>query len=250
MAVLELEQERRVADAAAAGSAEKRAYVRRMFSDIAPSYDLLNHVLSFNIDTWWRSKAIAALQLAAHPNGRWLDLCAGTLDVGVQITKSPGFSGTVIGADFAIPMLQGGLGKAPMKVLAPLGADALQLPVADGAFNGAIVSFGIRNLADLDAGLREVHRVVRPGGRFVILEFSTPRSALVRAGYHAYFHHVLPAIGRMVSGHRTAYSYLPNSVKHFPTGDALATKMTAAGWRDVTWRPLTFGVAAMHVGTR
>ncbi|MCE2942538.1 MAG: ubiquinone/menaquinone biosynthesis methyltransferase [Gemmatimonadota bacterium] len=243
--------ERQVAAAAAQGrsAAGKRAYVRRMFSDIAPRYDLLNHVLSLNIDKGWRTRAIAALGLGRVPQGRVLDLCAGTLDVGAAITRTPGFGGTVIGADFAVPMLQGGRGKAPAGRLQPVAADALELPLADACMDGAIVAFGIRNLADLDAGLREVRRVCRPGARFVILEFSTPSNPLVRAGYHAYFHHVLPAVGRLVSGHATAYAYLPASVVHFPTGDALAARMTAAGWADVRWTPVTFGVAAIHVGT-
>ncbi|MDX2184948.1 MAG: class I SAM-dependent methyltransferase [Gemmatimonadaceae bacterium] len=244
-----LTEERRVAEAAAQGAAGKRAYVRRMFSDIAPRYDLLNHVLSLNIDKAWRTKAIAALELSRAPDGRVLDLCAGTLDVGAAITRAPGFRGTVIGADFAVPMLEGGVGKAPAHRLMPVAADALHLPVADQVFDGAIVAFGIRNLADLDAGLREVRRVCKPGSRFVILEFSTPQNPLVRMGYHAYFHHVLPAIGGLVSGHKTAYAYLPASVAHFPTGDALAQRMRDAGWQDVRWSPVSFGIAAIHVGT-
>ncbi len=227
----------------------KRDYVQQMFSDIAPRYDLLNHVLSLNIDRAWRVKALKALDWRTRPEGTYLDLCAGTLDVGAMLTKQSGFGGFVVGADFAVPMLQHGRGKALRSVLSPVGADALALPLANASVDGAIVAFGIRNVADLDAGLREVHRVVRPGGRFVILEFSTPSSALVRAGYHAYFHHVLPRIGRLVSGHGSAYTYLPMSVSHFPTGDDLAQRMRAAGFASVTWQPLTFGIAAIHVGT-
>jgi len=226
----------------------KRDYVQQMFSDIAPRYDLLNHVLSLNIDRAWRIKALKALCWRDQPQGTYLDLCAGTLDVGAMLTKQSGFGGFVVGADFAVPMLQHGGGKAPRAVLSPVGADALALPLANASVDGAIVAFGIRNVADLDAGLREVHRVIRPGGRFVILEFSTPSSALVRLGYHAYFHHVLPRIGRLVSGHRSAYTYLPMSVTHFPTGDHLAERMHVAGFTSVTWQPLTFGIAAIHVG--
>lgn len=239
-----------VADAAAAGGREKRAYVRRIFSEIAPRYDLLNHVLSMNVDRGWRRRAIAALGLERAPTGRWLDLCAGTLDVGTQILKAPGFGGLVVGADFAEPMLRAGQGKAPRDRLAPVTADALELPLGDATMDGAIVAFGIRNVADLDAGLREVRRVLRPGARFVILEFSTPRSALVRAAYHAYFHHVLPRVGRLVSGHPTAYAYLPRSVAHFPTEEALAERLRGAGFATVTWRSLSFGIAAIHVGTK
>jgi len=235
------------AEAAAAGHG-KRDYVQRMFSDIAPRYDLLNHVLSLNIDRAWRRRALRALRWTDAPAGAYLDLCAGTLDVGAMLVRQSGFAGRVIGADFAVPMLRHGAGKAPRDRLAPVGADALALPLADATIDGAIVAFGIRNVADLDAGLREVRRVLRPGARFVILEFSTPPSRLVRAGYHAYFHHVLPAVGRLVSGHGSAYTYLPMSVATFPTEQALADRLRAAGFADVTWERVSFGIAAIHVG--
>lgn len=227
----------------------KHEYVQQMFSDIAPRYDLLNHVLSMNIDKGWRRKALRALMWSERPDGTYLDLCAGTLDVGASLVNAPGFTGFVIGADFAVPMLQHGQGKASRMVLAPVGADALALPFASGSLDGAIVAFGIRNVADLDAGLREVHRVLKPGARFVILEFSTPPSAIVRYGYHLYFHHVLPFIGRLVSGHRSAYTYLPMSVTHFPTEETLAGHLRRAGFASVRWERLTVGIAAIHVAT-
>lgn len=244
------ELEEAEARAAAAGAAEKRTYVRRMFSSIAPRYDLLNHVLSLNIDRWWRRRAIAALEPERRPAGRYLDVCAGTLDVGAALVRRRGFSGTVIGADFAEPMLRRGVGKAPADRLAPVVADALALPLPDASMAGAIVAFGVRNLADLDAGLREVHRVLEPGGRFVILEFTTPRSPAVRAVYHLYFRYVLPIIGRLVSGHRTAYSYLPASVARFPEEGALAAHLERAGFSAVHWTTLSFGMAAIHVGVK
>lgn len=251
MAATDLEQiDGEEATRAAAGGAEKRAYVKRIFSEIAPSYDLLNHLLSFNIDRWWRRRAIAALGWDRRPGGTYLDVCAGTLDVGAQLAHTSGFRGHILGADFAEPMLRRGLGKAPASVLAPVTADALQLPLRDGSVSGAIVAFGIRNVADLDAGLREVRRVLDVGGRFVILEFSTPRLAVVRALYHLYFHRVLPLVGRLVSGHRTAYTYLPRSVANFPTGSDLAARMERAGFGRVRWEPLTFGIAAIHIGER
>ncbi|MDQ6610867.1 MAG: ubiquinone/menaquinone biosynthesis methyltransferase [Gemmatimonadota bacterium] len=232
----------------AARGEHKREYVQAMFSDIAPRYDLLNHILSLNIDKGWRRRALAALNWIRVPSGRYLDLCAGTLDVGALLGRQRGFSGFIVGADFALSMLQHGAGKAPPTVLAPVAADALALPMASATFDGAIVAFGIRNVADIDAGLREVRRLLRPGARFVILEFSTPSSALVRRFYHAYFHFVLPFVGRMVSGHTSAYTYLPLSVADFPTRDALAARMIAAGFVKVTWQPLTLGIAAIHVG--
>jgi demethylmenaquinone methyltransferase/2-methoxy-6-polyprenyl-1,4-benzoquinol methylase len=242
--------EAREASAAAAGAAVKRAYVQRMFSDIAPRYDLLNRVLSLGIDRYWRRVALARLGWERDATGTFLDLCAGTLDVARALTARQAFRGRVIGADFAEPMLRAGKAKLEGRPIAPVVADALALPVPDGSLSGAIVSFGIRNVADLDACLREVHRALRPGARFVILEFSTPRVRLVRAVYHAYFHHVLPRIGGLVSGHRTAYTYLPDSVKNFPETTVLASRMQAAGFTDVQWRALTFGIAAVHVGTK
>ncbi|WP_411281415.1 ubiquinone/menaquinone biosynthesis methyltransferase [Gemmatimonas sp.] len=227
----------------------KREYVQQMFSDIAPRYDLLNHVLSMNIDKGWRQKALRSLQWSQRPAGSYLDLCAGTLDVGAALVRQPGFTGFVVGADFAVPMLRFGNGKASRDLLAPVGADALALPFSTASLDGAIVAFGIRNVADLDAGLCEVHRVLKPGARFVILEFSTPPSAIVRSGYHLYFHHVLPFVGRLVSGHRSAYTYLPMSVSHFPTEATLADHLRRAGFTTVTWERLTLGVAAIHVGT-
>ncbi len=236
------------AAARAARGDGKRDYVQQMFSDIAPRYDLLNHILSLNIDRAWRVKALRALAWRDRPQGTYLDLCAGTLDVGAMLTREQGFGGFVLGADFAVPMLQHGRGKAPRTVLAPVGADALALPLTDASVDGAIVAFGIRNVADLTAGLREVRRVVRPGGRFVILEFSIPPVRVVRSAYLTYFHHVLPRIGRLVSGHRSAYTYLPMSVAQFPTGDELADRMREAGFTNVAWQPLTLGIAAIHVG--
>lgn len=244
------ETEAAVAAAASEGGAGKRVYVRRIFSQIAPRYDLLNHLLSFNIDKGWRRRAIAALDWERAPDGAYVDLCAGTLDMAAELSRRPGFRGRVIGADFAEPMLRAGLGKVSRATVGPVVADALELPLRDDCAAGATVAFGIRNVADLDAGLREVHRVLEPGARFVILEFTTPRSALVRALYHLYFHRILPRIGALVSGHATAYRYLPRSVANFPAEAELAARMRAAGFADVHWQSLSFGIAAIHCGTK
>ena len=242
-------EERRATDAAE-GGAGKRAYVRTVFEQIAPRYDLLNHLLSFNVDRWWRRRALRSLDWTHAPDGTYLDLCAGTLDVGAQLARQRDFHGYIVGMDFAVPMLRAGAGKAPASMLAPVAADAQQLPLAEASMDGAIVAFGIRNVASLDAALREVRRVLAPGARFVILEFTTPRRALVRALYQLYFHRVLPFIGGVVSGHRTAYRYLPHSVAHFPDESELARCMTAAGFGDVRWTSLSFGIAAIHSGRR
>jgi demethylmenaquinone methyltransferase/2-methoxy-6-polyprenyl-1,4-benzoquinol methylase len=235
---------------AAAGGEEKRAYIQEIFSEIAPRYDLLNHVLSFNVDKTWRPKAIRDLNLARNPRGVYLDICAGTLDVSIAIARSSGFSGSVIGADFAEPMLKAGVRKiGPLRV-GPVTADALQLPLADSSIAGAIVSFGIRNVANLDSCLIETYRVLEPGGAFVILEFSTPRSPIIASAYSFYSSHILSRIGRLVSGHPTAYKYLPRSVENFPDQENLARRMRAAGFSNVSWRSLTFGIAAIHRGEK
>ncbi|MBA3672515.1 MAG: ubiquinone/menaquinone biosynthesis methyltransferase [Gemmatimonadaceae bacterium] len=242
--------EGRRAERAADGGDEKRDYVQTVFEQIAPSYDLLNHLLSFNIDRAWRRRALRALDWERAPDGRYLDLCAGTLDVGAELARRPGFRGFIVGADFAVAMLRAGVGKASTNVVAAVAADAQQLPLRKASVDGATVAFGIRNVASLDSALREVHRVLAPGACFVILEFTTPRWTLVRLLYQMYFHHVLPVIGGLVSGHGTAYRYLPRSVANFPAEPELAARMSAAGFSDVRWESLTFGIAAIHTGRR
>lgn len=228
---------------------EKRAFVRGMFSAIAPRYDLLNHLLSLNIDRRWRRRAIGLLGWESAPRATYLDLCAGTLDVAATLARQTGFAGQVVGADFAEPMLRAGLEKITNRI-APVTADALDLPLATGSVAGAIVAFGIRNVSDLDSALREVCRVLVGGGRFVILEFTTPRNGVMRSLYHLYFHYVLPLVGGIVSGHRTAYRYLPASVAQFPAEEELASRMRSAGFSDVHWTSLSFGIAAIHVGRK
>lgn len=228
--------------------AGKRSYVRDMFTAIAPRYDLLNRLLSLNIDRRWRRQAVKRLSWSRAPEGRYLDLCAGTLDLAAELAKQSGFRGRVIGADFVVPMLRLGRGKAPL--LSAVGADALELPFTDGEFEGCTVGFGVRNLASLDDGLREAARVLKPGARLVVLEFSTPRRWPVRMLYLFYFRHVLPWIGRLVSKHKTAYSYLPASVRDFPDPAGLAERMRQAGFRDVDYEPVTFGIAVIHWGVR
>jgi demethylmenaquinone methyltransferase/2-methoxy-6-polyprenyl-1,4-benzoquinol methylase len=229
--------------------ATKRDFVRGMFSAIAPRYDLLNHLLSFNVDRLWRRRAIAALNWQIAPSATYVDLCAGTLDVAALLAEQPGFSGRVLGADFAEPMLRAGTEKVSESV-SPVVADALDLPLAANSTGGAIVAFGIRNVNDLDAALREVYRVLDRGARFVILEFTTPRNPVMRAFYHLYFHRVLPFVGGVVSGHKNAYRYLPESVSQFPVEEELAARMGAAGFVDIRWTSLSFGIAAIHVGRK
>ena len=219
-----------------------------MFTAIAPRYDFLNHLLSFNVDRSWRRAAVACLNWEAKPDGTYLDLCAGTLDLAAELARRDGFRGRVVGADFVLPMLQRGKEKAPRMV--PVAADALALPFPAAHFDGALVGFGVRNLGDLDAGLRETARVLKPGARFVILEFTTPRFAPLRAVYLFYFRRILPMIGRLVSKHRDAYTYLPESVRAFPEPETLSRRLRAAGFSRVGYERLTGGICAIHHGTR
>lgn len=229
---------------------EKAAHVRRMFSSIAPRYDLLNHLLSLNIDTVWRRRAVDVLKWERAPEGRFLDNCAGTLDLACELARRPGFGGRVIGSDFTEAMLRGGTHKISSLAVEPVCADALALPYADGAFDGATVGFGVRNLADLQAGLVEMARVLKPGARLVILEFTTPGWQPFRGLYFLYFRHILPAVGSLVSKHDSAYSYLPESVLRFPEPPELARMMSEAGLDGVAYRRLSGGIAALHWGEK
>lgn len=230
------------------GGDAKRAYVRGVFDSIAPRYDLLNHLLSLNADRRWRRQAVDRLGWEAKAEGTYLDFCAGTLDLAAELGNRPTFGGTVVGADFSPAMLVGGEGKSDRVI--PAAADALQMPFQDGTFDGATVGFGVRNLMDLDAGLREAARLLKPGSRLVVLEFTTPRRQPLRGLYLGYFRRVLPLVGRLVSKHRSAYDWLPASVLAFPEPDALASKLSEAGFSDVEWVTLWGGIVALHTGTR
>jgi demethylmenaquinone methyltransferase/2-methoxy-6-polyprenyl-1,4-benzoquinol methylase len=226
----------------------KRAYVRGMFAAIASRYDFLNHLLSLNLDRVWRRAAVRRLGWERTPSGIFLDLCAGTMDLAAALASRPGFAGRVVASDFVQAMLALGRGKSNR--LLPVVADTLALPFADASFDGATVGFGVRNLTDLDAGLAEAARVLRPGARLVILEFTIPSWQPLRALYLAYFRRILPSVGRLVSKHRTAYTYLPESVLAFPDPAALAERMRAAGFAEVGYRGMSGGICAVHWGRR
>lgn len=228
-----------------------------MFTSIAPRYDLLNHVLSFNIDRlWWRNTARTFAHLLAGPDARVLDLCCGTGDMSFALRSQAGESGTqILGVDFSHAMLQ----RAYSKTLARFNyetqtprwieADALHLPFPDAHFNLVTSAFGFRNLADYDAGLREILRVLRPGGECGILDFSEPKGLLGRF-YRLYFKQVLPRVGAMISGVRGPYDYLPNSVERFPSPHEMLGRMRSAGFREATWTPYTFGIAGLYRGKK
>jgi demethylmenaquinone methyltransferase/2-methoxy-6-polyprenyl-1,4-benzoquinol methylase len=235
---------------AAAGVEQRALQIRSMFASIAPRYDLLNHVLSLNVDRLWRRRAVDRVRWERAPAGAYLDNCAGTLDLSIELARRDGFEGRVVGSDFTYPMLHGGLHKLDAVEVDPVCADALHLPYADRSFDGATVGFGVRNLADLDAGLAEMARVLRTGSRLVILEFTTPHWQPFRGLYLLYFLRVLPLVGRLVSRHGSAYTYLPESVLRFPEPVELGRRMEAAGFRDVGWERVTGGVVAIHWGER
>lgn len=221
-----------------------------MFAAIAPRYDLLNHLLTLNIDRRWRRRAVDRLLGDGTPGGRYLDACAGTMDLSVELAARRDFTGVVVASDFALPMLERGRDKARGLPVRQVCADALRLPHPDQTFHGGVVGFGVRNLADLDAGLRELARVLRAGAPLVILELSVPTPRPFRALYLLYFTRVLPWIGRLVSGHASAYAYLPASVREFPDPPALAERLRGAGFERVQFERLMGGIAAIHVGRK
>jgi demethylmenaquinone methyltransferase/2-methoxy-6-polyprenyl-1,4-benzoquinol methylase len=230
------------------GGAAKRAYVRAMFAAIAPTYDRLNRILSLRLDLRWRKQAVARLGWERAPEGIYLDLCAGTLDFGATLARQPGFRGRVVGADFVPRMLS--LGRAKSRRLEPVTADALELPFATATFDGAMIGWGLRNLADLDTGLGELARVLRPGSRVVIVDMASPPRQPLRALYLLYFEHLLPRIGRLVSKHTSAYEWLPASARVFPSPSELAVRIARAGFTDVHYSLLMGGVTALHVAVR
>jgi demethylmenaquinone methyltransferase / 2-methoxy-6-polyprenyl-1,4-benzoquinol methylase len=230
------------------GGPEKRAYVREIFTAIAPTYDRLNRIISFRFDQRWRKEAVRRLGWEHAPEGIYLDLCAGTLDFGATLARQAGFRGRIIGADFVPRMLQLGRVKSPR--LAPVAADALELPFPAAQFDGVMVGWGVRNLTDLDAGLAETARVMTPGGRLVILEMALPARRSLRSVYQFYFRRVLPRLGRLISKHRTAYTWLPESTQAFPGPAELARRLTAQGFVNVNYRLLMGGVCALYVGEK
>ncbi len=226
------------------GAPEPRR-VRAMFDGLASRYDLLNHVLSCQMDRLWRRRAAAAAVGGADAP-RVLDLCTGTGDLAAAIRRaSP--SASLVGADFSLGMLGHAAGKATG--LRTLGADALALPFAARSFDAVTVAFGVRNLADRAAGFEEVRRVLRPGGRFVVLEFAPPPPGVIGRAYRVYTNRVLPRIASVLSPNPDAYRYLPESVDRFPTPEALADELRAAGFAEVGVRTMAFRTVALHVAS-
>jgi demethylmenaquinone methyltransferase/2-methoxy-6-polyprenyl-1,4-benzoquinol methylase len=223
--------------------------VRAMFEEIAPSYDRLNHLLSLNIDKRWRRLVVRQLRdLIERPGAIALDLCCGTADLTIELAHHT----QVIGCDFCHPMLV--LGHQKVEGLAGRAylteGDALRLPFGEGEFDAVTIAFGLRNLAHVEGGLSEMRRVLKPGGRVAILEFSQPVLPILRPLFQFYFHQILPRIGGLISGSSEAYRYLPQSVRHFPDQRGLAEMMRQVGFEAVRYQNLSGGIAALHLGER
>jgi demethylmenaquinone methyltransferase/2-methoxy-6-polyprenyl-1,4-benzoquinol methylase len=221
--------------------------VREMFRQIAPRYDLMNHVLSLNVDKYWRWRAVRRLKM--QPGVPVLDTCTGTGDLAIAISSKAPEDVDVVGSDFCYAMLEIARKKTVQDDIVFLEADSQQLPFEDDRFQCVTVAFGLRNVADTDLGLREMTRVCKPGGQVMVLEFSQPTLIGLRQAYGFYFRNILPRIGQwFASNDKSAYSYLPESVGQFPDGQALADRMTAAGLTNVRFKPMTFGVATIYEG--
>jgi len=218
-----------------------------MFTAIAPRYDLLNHLLSMNVDRlWWRRAARTFADILGRPDACVLDLCCGTADMALALRRAGAVS--VFATDFSHAMLTlaGRKVRGRVKLIE---ADALALPVGDACFDLVVSAFGFRNLADYDAGLREIFRVLRPGGEVGILDFGEPKGVLGKV-YRVYFRRVLPVVGTVISGVRGPYAYLPASVERFPDPAHMLERMRAAGFADVSWTPYTFGIAGLYRGNK
>jgi demethylmenaquinone methyltransferase / 2-methoxy-6-polyprenyl-1,4-benzoquinol methylase len=224
--------------------------IRTMFGAIAPVYDLLNHVLSLNIDRYWRWRTTKLVPPTG--TGPILDLCTGTGDLALAYDRAAAGKVPIVGADFCRPMLE----RAQRKIrgredrIRILEADAQQLPFPDDQFQISAVAFGLRNVTDTDRGIAEMVRVTQPGGRVAILEFSKPKG-WIGSAYRFYFRSVLPKLGQLISRSREgAYDYLPRSVLEFPDGEELAERLRSHGLTGVSWHPMTFGIATLYVGTK
>ena len=226
---------------------EAAEWVRQMFGRVAHRYDLANHLLSFNIDRYWRAHTVARVRdVLARPEARVLDICCGTGDLVRALQRGRPAGALVMGSDFCHPMLVAARAKVGGGML--FEGDALRLPLADASIDLITVAFGFRNLANYEAGLRELRRVLRPGGVAAILEFSKPPNKLFGAFYDFYSRRILPAIGGALSGSRDAYAYLPDSVRKFPGPEELAAMMRTADFAEVDFERLTGGIVALHVG--
>lgn len=234
-----------------ANEIEHARTVREMFSRIAPSYDLLNHLFSVNIDKLWRRRVADKLRdVLSNPEAVVLDVACGTGDLSLELSSNA--KARVIGSDFCHPMLAIATTKtADAGTRVPyIEGDAMRLPFADASFDAMTIAFGLRNLSNFEDGLAEFMRILKPGGKLVVLEFSSPVVPGFKGLFNFYFRKILPLIGGAVSGSYAAYNYLPNSVKKFPDQKGLAEMMRSSGFGSVEYTNLTGGIAAIHVGSK
>jgi demethylmenaquinone methyltransferase / 2-methoxy-6-polyprenyl-1,4-benzoquinol methylase len=237
--------------AGASDEQSSSAAVRQMFDSIAPRYDLLNHVLSCNVDRlWWRRAARQFREILARPDSAILDICCGTGDMTLALLRyRAAHARPILAADFSHAMLARGAAKFQNSNAVAIEADALHLPLAANSLDLISTAFGFRNLANYEAGLREFHRVLRPSGELGILDFSEP-GGLIGKLYAFYFRRVLPAIGARISGIGSAYAYLPSSVERFPPPPQMLELMRHTGFTNVSWTPFTFGIAGLYRGIK
>jgi len=227
----------------------KKEFVKEKFASIAEKYDFLNTLLSFGIDRRWRRKAVE--NLCVQPGGNYLDFCAGTLPLSVVILKNVRDPIKVVAYDFCREMLVCGRqkhskGNQPKLIV----GDGEKISFKDNSYDGAIVGFGIRNLANMDKGLSEVFRVLKPGSKLIVLDFSNKINPIIKPFYQFYLEKVMPLMGSIISGDRGAYRYLADSIESFPKPEGLKKKLLKAGFNHVYYMPLTFGIAYIHVGTK
>lgn len=224
--------------------------VQKMFDEIAPQYDRANHILSMGMDrVWWNSTARFFDATLKKPQSRVLDLCCGTADMtAALLARRPANAKSILAVDFSHEMIERGRIKMQGKPVEFIEADALNLPIEDASLDLVVSAFGFRNLADYNAGLREIRRVLKPGGRIGILDFSMPPAPLKQM-YRLYFRHVLPRIGGMISGSQDSYAYLPASVERFPAPKDFLRMMEAASFHETRWQPYLFGIAGLWSAT-
>ncbi|HEX2909958.1 MAG TPA: bifunctional demethylmenaquinone methyltransferase/2-methoxy-6-polyprenyl-1,4-benzoquinol methylase UbiE [Chloroflexia bacterium] len=230
----------------------KAEYVNRMFAQIAPTYDLVNRIMTFGLDQGWRKVVVA--EAAPPPGGRALDVATGTGDIALALAPKVGPDGEVVASDFCLEMMLPGPPKAEKAGFGSrirwVAADALRMPFPDNSFDCVTTGFAMRNVVDIEQAFRDMCRVVKPGGRVVCLEVARPRFALVRWGHQFYFNRLVPLVGRIISRHHEAYTYLPDSARNFPQPEELKKIMERAGLTQVRFKRYGLGAVAIHVGVK